>query len=232
MHEVAQGNANVVYETNNGQGIRVSKSGVDPKIVSEYWNSFWIPKLGKYMGPMAVVDHPQLGSVLSISIHGSKANNCEIVGEFKPKWLTQSSRAPIDALCCRTCAIKKLRDQECQFCCLDLGQKEHIDEIVSSIVKNKEYIKEVSALLKHSDLLDLLKFWQQVLDTPDTLKDCMSARDCTIMIERNKSDNTFKLFVVDLDPKLDKNKPAKWERLENELQPYYLQKSSTCRLSR
>lgn len=181
---------------------------------------------------MATINHPQLGEVLSIHIHGSEARNCEIVGELKPKWLTQSSRAPKNARCCRTCAIKSLRNQECRFCCLDLGHKEHIEEIVSCIVKNKEYTEDISALLKQSDLLDLLKFWQQKLDTPDTLKDCMSARDCTIMIERNKLDNTFKLFVVDLDPKLDKNKPAKWDGLENELQHYYLQRSSTCRLSR
>lgn len=214
---VAQGNANILYRRSDGVCIRVSKNGSDPEVLAKYWNEFWRPKLGEFMGDVDAVDDPRFGRVLQVTEIGP------IIGEFKPKWLAQSPEAPHNALSCRTCAVKTMRGQKLGWCSLDLAHRENLLQLAQSIDVEPKHVRTFVHTLETSSLLLQLTDWQTRLAGAD-LCGCMSVRDCTVLVDTNA-----KLWIVDLDPKLYKDK---WQIIEQQLQPYYIQWSSVCRLSR
>lgn len=213
---IGEGNANKVFRNlETGKLIRVSKNGVDVARIVEYWNA-WKPKLGKYMKNIRVYEDSLYGKCLEI-------DEIDALCQFKPKWLAQSSSAPSNALSCRTCAIKRMRQQPNSWCALDLGvnDADGIKKLVNTMQMNPKYMDAVVSSLINSQIFPVLK--QQQLQS--YLEDAMTLRDVTVLIEKR----TFKPFIVDLDPKQFK---PKWTDLEEQLIPYYLERSDVCRLSR
>lgn len=213
---IGQGNANKVFrnlETN--ELIRVSKTNADVEKIVSYWNS-WKPRLGEYMKDIKVFHDPLYGACLQI-------DEVQSTCQFKPKWLAQSPTAPSNSLSCRTCAVKQMRDQPNSWCALDLGFNDvnGISKLVNSMNMNPKHMGVVIDSLVKSKIFVNLKRLQQEAH----LEDAMTLRDVTIMIEKN----TYKPYIVDLDPKRFK---PKWTELEQQLIPYYLARSAVCRLSR
>lgn len=228
---VGEGNANKVFRRCNGEVvpvshpstlIRVSKNGVDPQSIVDFWNTWKSTDLGQFMKTMSVTVDDTYGECIELE---------EIVGviQFKPKWLTQSPAAPGDALSCRTCAIKKMRHQECNWCPLDLSCND-VDSVRALVESNSQDIsiserEEITRAVIDSQLFPILSKWQ----SQSTLTDSMSLRDITVIVEKSLHKNGYWPFIVDLDPKIPK---SKWAKLEEDLKPYYKQFSSVCRLSR
>lgn len=229
---IAEGNANIILRREDGSLIRVSKKGLDPNSIAEYWNNFWKPRLGHYMGTIEVIRDPIHGPALLISEVGRRASGCEIVAEFKPKWLYQSPRAPTGAIRCRTCAVKSLRNQPLPWCSLGLREKdkESVDLFIARVAALGHEMG-VRKLIMETTLLDEIADLQMAL--LDDICHCMSLRDCTILIEYSKnSSQHYRARLVDLDPKIWEEKSETWERIEMQLQDHYLRPSNVCVLSR
>lgn len=229
---VAEGNANKILRRKDGSLIRVSKRGCDPSSIADYWNNFWKPRLGKYMGTMQVVSDAVCGSALLIDEVGFRGLGCEIVAEFKPKWLFQSPRAPSEAVRCRTCAVKSLRNQPLLWCSLGLQKRdrESIDMLIKHTAQSA-HEAGIKKLLMETALLDDIAGMQRAL--VNDICHCMSLRDCTVLIEYSEhASQHYRAAIVDLDPKNWEEKFEKWEMTESQLQDHYVLPSDVCILSR
>lgn len=134
--------------------------------------------------------------------------------EFKPKWLIHSPNY-IKGKLCRTCALRKLRNNPSSFCPLDLASKDYnrVLNAVRLLCPIKQFEPQLVQFFLQTDVLEKLITLQK-LDTKGIIKKngeeidnnfakAMTARDVTMIINIEKNENeNVDARLIDLDPKL------------------------------
>lgn len=143
----------------------------------------------KRHGTFLAPDEPHGLLVTDMTTHAQTMGE-ELI-EFKPKWLLQSPSAPKNALRCRTCAFRDLRQQNVSFCPLDIIS-ENYDDVVQAVSHLKTRRKdELARFLFKNQLLERLRAQQLRYnavglnhDSPSSYEVSLSMtiRDCTLFI--------------------------------------------------
>lgn len=161
----------------------------------------------------------ELNKYYKFFIHKSSK---EILFEFKPKWLTETSDKYLN---CRNCATAKLKKQSFIYCHLKIFEKGGIDSFCFSITKELQRkmvctdgIKDSMKLTIESNfgLLNTLKKLQNKIDIHNELCNLSSIDDVTNELQFNMTLRDVSLifnlrkstaYLIDVD----KKPPEKWK---------------------